>query len=84
MSSDFEEGLIRALYPVRIALADVVATFDRGRATHPRNEGFDQGASYHIERAEAHLSDFKNGDKSEQHLAHAATRLLLALEAAHR
>jgi len=82
--NDFEQGLIIALRPVQRALVDVVATFERGRVTHPGNDGFDQRPRYHLERAEAHLWDFKNGDKSEDHLAHAVTRLLLALEATHK
>ena len=82
--SDFEQSLIYALAPVRIALAAVVATFDRGREHHPANDGFAQSAAFHIERAEKHLAALKAGDRSEPHLTHATARLLLALESSHR
>lgn len=78
--SDFERGLICALFPVHRALAAIVATFDRGGARHPTNDGFAAPASFHLERAEKHLEAIKAGDRSEDHLAQATARLLLALE----
>ncbi len=67
-------GLPRAL----AAIADVLAC---GREKHPDDDGFQQPASYHVDRARKHLEALERGDRSEPHLEHAAARLLMALEA---
>ena len=82
--SDFAKALVYELRHIHRALAAVVATFDRGREKHPRDDGFAQSAAFHIERAEKHLAALKADDRSENHLAHATARLLLALESSHR
>ena len=50
-----------------------------GVATHPDNEWVRRSVEYHLVRAEAHLRLLRDGEQLEDHLAHAATRLLMAL-----
>jgi hypothetical protein len=79
MSNRREPGLI----PVQRALCAVADTLARGQLRHPDDDGFREPADFHVDRAEKHLVALRAGDMSELHLAHAATRLLLALEAEH-
>jgi hypothetical protein len=53
----------------------------RANDSHPDGEGFKQPAAFHVERARQHIDALASGEDSEQHLAHAATRLLMALTA---
>ncbi len=74
--------LIFALDPVRLGLLDITATLDRGRVKHPTNDGFAESTMFHVKRARGHLEALAAGDRSgDDHLAHAATRLLMALTA---
>lgn len=82
--NEFETRLMFRLDPLRRALCRVVATLDHGRRKHPADDGFDQTAAFHVERAVNHLAALKAGDRMEAHLEHAATRLLLAIEASRR
>jgi hypothetical protein len=82
--NDFEEGLCHNLFPLRHALVQIVATLDRGRESHPSDDGYRQKPQYHVECARQHLQALAEGDLGEQRLANAATRLLLALEASLR
>jgi len=50
-----------------------------GVAKHPDNEWVRRSIEYHLARAEEHLRLLHEGDQREDHVAHAATRLLLAL-----
>ena len=50
-----------------------------GVATHPDNEWVRRSIDYHLARAEEHLRLLHDGDQREDHVAHAATRLLMAL-----
>jgi hypothetical protein len=50
-----------------------------GVATHPDNEWVRRSVDYHLVRAEQHLRQLHDGSQAEDHLAHAATRLLMAL-----
>ena len=50
-----------------------------GSATHPNNEWVRRSVEYHLARAEDHLRLLRDGDQREDHVAHAATRLLMAL-----
>ena len=50
-----------------------------GVATHPDNEWVRRSVDYHLSRAEEHLRLLHEGDQREDHVAHAATRLLMAL-----
>ena len=43
------------------------------------NEWVRRSVDYHIGRAEEHLLLLRDGEQLEDHLAHAATRLLMAL-----
>lgn len=79
MSNRREPGLI----PVQRALCAVADTLARGQLRHPDDDGFREPADFHVERAWDHLIALRAGDTSEPHLAHAATRLLLALETEH-
>jgi hypothetical protein len=50
-----------------------------GLTTHHENEWTQRSIEYHLGRAEQHLRLLRDGDQREDHLAHAATRLLMAL-----
>src|SRR5690349_12670384 len=65
------------------ALAVVASVLERGRVTHV-GDWRELPASFHIDRARRHLDLLAQGDTSEPHLAHAATRLLMALEISQR
>ena len=51
----------------------------KGVATHPDNEWVHRSVDYHLARAEQHLRRLHDGSQAEDHLAHATTRLLMAL-----
>jgi hypothetical protein len=61
------------------ALEAVETTMRAGMATHAENEWTWRTADYHIARAEEHLRLLRDGNHEQDHLAHAATRLLMAL-----
>jgi hypothetical protein len=65
---------------LRRALLIVFETLRRRTRTHPGNYGFRESAGFHAARAVEHLRLLGAGDCSEDHLAHAATRLMIALE----
>jgi hypothetical protein len=61
------------------ALEAIAQVMRDGVATHPDNEWVRRSVEYHLVRAEAHLRLLRDGEQLEDHLAHAATRLLMAL-----
>jgi hypothetical protein len=71
-----------ALAPINRALTVMAAVLGLGRLKYPDNSGFRQPASFHIGRARQHLEALADGDgNGEDHLAHAAARLLMAVQA---
>jgi hypothetical protein len=50
-----------------------------GVTTHPDNDWVRRSVDYHLGRAQEHLRLLRDGDQQQDHLAHAATRLLMAL-----
>jgi hypothetical protein len=50
-----------------------------GALTHPENDWVRRSPEYHIGRAEEYLRLLHEGDQRRDHLAHATTRLLMAL-----
>jgi hypothetical protein len=70
-----------ALLPLHNALGVVAATLAEGRCTHPDDDGFRCSREFHLVRARRHLELLAADDDGESHLAHAATRLLMAIEA---
>jgi hypothetical protein len=79
--NDFELALLYRLYPLHRVLSQVAQVLHVGRLTHPSDEGFtNRTPAHHINRALAHLEKLTAGDRSEPHLEHAATRLLLAIQ----
>ena len=62
------------------ALRVIAEVMQRGRATHTGQDWRNLPASFHLERARRHLDLLSQGDTTEPHLAHAATRLLMSLE----
>jgi hypothetical protein len=65
--------------PFTKALAVIAAVMRDGAASHPDNDGVHRSVEYHLDRAEQHLRLLREGEQREDHLAHAATRLLMAL-----
>jgi Domain of unknown function (DUF5664) len=61
------------------ALEAVAEVMRAGAATHPDNDWVRRGPDYHIGRAEEHLRLLREGDQFQDHLSHAAIRLLMAL-----
>ena len=61
------------------ALEIVADIMRRGARTHREGEWKEASAEFHVGRAEQHLKLLREGSQRQDHLAHAATRLLLAL-----
>ncbi len=61
------------------ALEAVAEVMRDGTVTHPDNDWVRRGLDYHIGRAEEHLRLLREGDQLQDHLSHAATRLLMEL-----
>ena len=59
---------------------DIIAdVMKHGAASHPDNDWVEWTPEYHVARAEEHLRLLRDGDQKQNHLADAATRLLMAL-----
>jgi len=65
--------------PFTKALAAVAGVMRDGAQSHPDDDWVGRTPEYHIGRAEAHLRLLHEGDQRQDHLSHAATRLLMAL-----
>jgi hypothetical protein len=65
--------------PFTKALQVVARVMREGAATHPDNDRIGRTPEYHLGRAEEHLRLWRDGDKRQDHMSHAATRLLMAL-----
>ncbi len=65
--------------PFTKALEVVARVMYDGAATHPDNDWVRRSPEYHLSRAEEHLRLWRDGDRQEDHVSHAATRLLMAL-----
>ncbi len=61
------------------ALEVVARVMRDGAAMHPDNDWVRRSPEYHLGRAEEHLRLWRAGDQLEDHVSHAATRLLMAL-----
>jgi hypothetical protein len=59
----------------------VEAVMERGARTHKGEDWRTLPAGFHLDRARRHLDLLAAGDASEPHLAHAACRLLMELDA---
>jgi len=68
------------------ALAEIAQLMEHGATCHPHDlEWLDHAAGFHIDRADNHVGEYCAGAVADPHsgqtpLAHAATRLLMALE----
>lgn len=65
--------------PFAKALEAIARVMRDGAVSHPDNDWIRRSPEYHIERAEEHLRLLREGDQLQDHVAHAATRLLMAL-----
>jgi hypothetical protein len=65
--------------PFAKALEIVAGVMRDGAATHPDNDWIQRSPEYHAGRAEEHLRLRRDGDQLQDHVSHAATRLLMAL-----
>ena len=66
------------------ALAIAQETLDEGEKTHAPGAWAEDSPANHARHALRHLKLLDAGDRHEDHLAHAATRMLLALEVRER
>ena len=57
----------------------VIEVMRQGAASHPRDEWRSLPHEFHVGRAIEHLRLWQQGDLQQDHLSHAATRLLMAL-----
>jgi hypothetical protein len=57
----------------------VVEVIRQGAASHPLEEWRSLPFEYHVGHAIEHLRQWQEGDGRQDHLSHAATRLLMAL-----
>jgi hypothetical protein len=71
---------IEELFPVASRIVE--ATMERGTRTHAVDDWGVLSAGFHLDRARRHLDLLAAGNANEPHLAHAACRLLMALELA--
>jgi hypothetical protein len=67
------------MQPFDQALQVIASVMRDGVTKHPDNEWTRRTVEFHIKRAEEHLKLLREGDQQEDHIAHAATRLLMAL-----
>jgi hypothetical protein len=65
--------------PFAKALEIVARVMREGAATHPDNDWTRRSPEYHLGRVEEHLRLWRDGDQLQDHVSHAATRLLMAL-----
>lgn len=65
--------------PFTKALEVVAAVMRDGAVIHPDNEWVRRSPEYHLGRAEEHLRLLRDGDQRQDHVSHAATRLMMAL-----
>jgi hypothetical protein len=61
------------------ALKVIAGVMRDGVETHPDNDWLRRSPEYHLGRAEEHLRALRDGDQRQDHVAHAATRLLMVL-----
>jgi hypothetical protein len=69
----------RSTEPFRRAFESVSYVMREGTTKHPDNDWLRRTPDYHLARAEEHLRLLHEGDQRQDHLSHAATRLLMAL-----
>lgn len=65
--------------PFNKAFETVASVMRDGAVSHPDNDWIRRTPEYHLGRAEEHLRLLREGDQRQDHLSHAATRLLMAL-----
>jgi hypothetical protein len=65
--------------PFARAFESVARVMRDGAAKHPDNDWVQRSPDYHLARAEENLRLLHDGDQRQDHLSHAATRLLMAL-----
>lgn len=65
---------------LRRALAAIAEVLRQGARTHRADSWREHDPAFHADRAIRHIEKWESGDDSEPHLAHAATRLLMALQ----
>lgn len=67
------------MQPFEQALQVIAGVMRDDVATHPENDGVRRSSDYHVGRAVEHLEALRDGDQRQDYVAHAATRLLMAL-----
>jgi hypothetical protein len=65
--------------PFTAALEVVAQVMRDGARSHPENDWVECSPEHHARKAVAHLRLWLEGDESQAHLEHAATRCLMAL-----
>jgi len=69
----------RTKEPFERAFESVTRVMREGALKHPENDWMRRSPGYHVGRAEEHLRLIRDGDQRQDHLAHATTRLPMAL-----
>jgi hypothetical protein len=65
--------------PFTRAFESVARVMREGAVKHPDDDWVRRTPEYHLGRAEEHIRRLHEGDQRQDHLSHAATRLLMAL-----
>jgi hypothetical protein len=65
--------------PFSEAMETIADVMRHGAASHPDNDWLKRAPEYHIRRALEHMRLWQDGDQQQDHISHAATRLLMAL-----
>jgi len=65
--------------PFAKAMEIVAEVMRHGAASHPDNDWLRRAPEYHIRGAAEHLRLLRDGDQGQNHVSHAAARLLMAL-----
>jgi len=75
---ELEVHTMTSLWPHKVVNV-LQQVMEEGERMHPDGDSWGLTPTQHILHAKAHLDAYTRGDKSEDHLAHAFTRLMMAV-----
>jgi len=71
-------GVTQQLWPYRVVNV-IQAVMEEGELNHPHGSWEEISIEEHIKHADVHLGCYLSDDTTEDHLAHALTRLMMAV-----
>ena len=66
------------LWPYQV-MDEIQKVMEEGLKKYPNGEGWKDSVINHVQSADYHIGEYEAGDISEDHLAHAFTRLMMAM-----